>query len=210
MYVSMRKIKDWSNHKFGRLLVLKELNKIKKHRRWLCQCDCGKIVEKFQSNLMGNTVSCGCYRNECTRIRRWQGYEGLGKTFYSRLKRDAANRNISWNLSIEFCWELFLKQNKKCAITNVDLEFKRSFKEIDNAKKQNISLDRIDSSLGYIEGNVQWVHKDINVMKWIFSMEKFHYLCKLVMANEENYIKTYGITRCIDRAHDFGPRINLT
>ena len=42
------------------------------------------------------------------------------------------------------------------------------------------SLDRIDSDGAYTIDNVQWIHKDINVMKNSFSEEYFMYLCKLV------------------------------
>lgn len=43
------------------------------------------------------------------------------------------------------------------------------------------SLDRIDSSKGYEQGNVQWVHKDINNMKQSFSQDKFIDWCKKVV-----------------------------
>lgn len=58
-----------------------------------------------------------------------------------------------------------------------------------NMSHGTASLDRIDSSKGYIEGNVQWVHKYVNVMKWDFSMEEFLDICRKICitnpANEE-------------------------
>lgn len=33
------------------------------------------------------------------------------------------------------------------------------------AIEQTASLDRIDSSKGYIEGNIQWIHKELNWLK---------------------------------------------
>lgn len=39
------------------------------------------------------------------------------------------------------------------------------------------SLDRIDSSLGYIEGNVQWVLREINFMKGNLDEEYFKNIC---------------------------------
>lgn len=35
------------------------------------------------------------------------------------------------------------------------------------------SLDRIDSSQGYIEGNLRWIHKDLNIMKSNMSDREF-------------------------------------
>ncbi len=39
------------------------------------------------------------------------------------------------------------------------------------------SLDRIDSSKGYVKGNVQWVHKTINGMKWDSNEKDFITFC---------------------------------
>jgi archaellum component FlaC len=48
------------------------------------------------------------------------------------------------------------------------------------------SLDRIDSKLGYIEGNVQWLHKDVNYMKQEYSQEYYIDICKKVANNARN------------------------
>lgn len=73
--------------------------------------------------------------------------------------------------------EVFQKQNKKCAYTNIDLFFETS------GKKGNASLDRINSSLGYTKENVQWVHKKVNIIKWDLSHEEFINFCKTVTEN---------------------------
>ena len=48
------------------------------------------------------------------------------------------------------------------------------------------SLDRIDSSIGYIEGNVNWSHKEVNVMKLHLSNDEFIILCKEVSNASKN------------------------
>ena len=62
-----------------------------------------------------------------------------------------------------------LKQNKKCALSGIDLIFEANHGKIEG----NISLDRIDSQKGYTINNVQWVHKDINFMKQDFAENYF-------------------------------------
>jgi len=39
--------------------------------------------------------------------------------------------------------------------------------------------------MGYIKGNVQWVLKDINMMKQQYSQSRFIELCKMVTKNRE-------------------------
>jgi hypothetical protein len=48
------------------------------------------------------------------------------------------------------------------------------------ADPSDASLDRIDSSKGYIDGNVQWVHKEVNEMKMQATQNEFIEYCNLV------------------------------
>ena len=70
------------------------------------------------------------------------------------------------------CGELFLKQNRKCALTGQSIFFAKTTREHDS-KQTTASLDRIDSNNGYIEGNVQWVHKKLNMMKQAMPDQEF-------------------------------------
>lgn len=112
-------------------------------------------------------------------------HEGVGditKTLYNHYKANAKVRDIPWNLTLEFLWELYLKQDKKCAVSGLDIWFtdKRKFANV-NWELMNASLDRIDSNKGYEEGNMQWVHKEYNRFKNNYSMEKFLEMCKTVV-----------------------------
>ena len=55
---------DLKGQRFGKLLVLKKSNnRCHTGVKWICQCDCGNIVEvASQSLLRGRTKSCGCIR----------------------------------------------------------------------------------------------------------------------------------------------------
>ena len=64
--VIMGKIRDISNQKFGRLLVLRFSHKDKHHKaHWYCKCTCGneKIIAG-QSLIRGYSKSCGCIHTE--------------------------------------------------------------------------------------------------------------------------------------------------
>lgn len=50
--------------RFGKLIVIKQLPSKNSRTYWLCQCDCGNIVEVCGRELTkGDTKSCGCIRS---------------------------------------------------------------------------------------------------------------------------------------------------
>lgn len=60
--------KDLTNQQFGRLIAIQKGKKDKAgHQYWICQCDCGNIVEVNSDNLRrGLTQSCGCLHSKIT------------------------------------------------------------------------------------------------------------------------------------------------
>jgi hypothetical protein len=59
-------------------------------------------------------------------------------------------------------------------------------KEHKEERLTTASLDRIDSSKGYVIDNVQWLHRDINMMKQRFSQEYFINICKHIAENNKD------------------------
>jgi hypothetical protein len=185
-------IKDLIGKRFGKLTVITYAGRQGKYKRhcWLCKCDCGKKIVRRESHLIyGQVTSCNCSMTKKGKdARSYSGYEGLSGKYYGTLKRGATyrNRNFKFLVSIQFLWELFVKQNQKCALTNLPI----SFSETSRSKSQTASLDRIDSTKGYIEGNVQWVHKDVNKMKVDFDQHRFIEICNLVASQQKTDIIT--------------------
>lgn len=100
-------------------------------------------------------------------------------TLFKKYQNNALKRNLDFTLTINDLWGLYLSQNKKCAITGVDINIVNATIN-DNYHLQTASLDRIDSTKGYIKTNIQWVHKVINSLKSDFSNVDFFSLCHLV------------------------------
>lgn len=162
--------------KFGRLEVI-EVIEGTKPLKWLCLCDCGKKRSVAGASLRhGETKSCGCLRKQLTSERCWGGYQEISGAYISSIIWGAKQRNIEYNVSNEYIWNLYLKQDRKCCLSGEEICFKRNHKDVTGTA----SLDRIDSSKGYIEGNVQWVHKDINIMKSNHDEKYFIELCTKV------------------------------
>lgn len=179
--------KNYINKQFGELTVKKRLknNKHMQHM-WLCLCSCGKYRRVSGESLSyGYTKSCGCIkkreRAKGKNNYQWSGFEEISGTYWNSIKNSAKIRNINFDITIEYAWNLYIQQNKKCNYTNLDICFAKSKKKMSLA---TASLDRIDNNKGYIEGNIQWIHKDINWMKRNFSEDVFINYCKLIVKNK--------------------------
>jgi len=183
----MSEMKNDIGQKFGKLTAI-ELEKDKNgyNTRYLCKCDCGNTHSVSKSHLRsGRITHCGCVRHEGAKHQSWSGVgEISGDFWYGHVVRSAdgskngtrTRRPKELSLTMEQAWELFLKQDRKCALSGTKLQFPKRSKD----KSWTASLDRIDSSKGYILGNVQWVHKDINIMKNKFNNDYFIHICKSV------------------------------
>ena len=85
------------------------------------------------------------------------------------------HRFIKNNLTENELLNLFIKQNGRCAISNLEISFNGRYKNETAA-----SLDRIDSNFGYTMNNIQWVNKNINKMKLNTNQKDFIFLCKKI------------------------------
>jgi hypothetical protein len=166
--------------KFGRLVIIERAqiaSRGTKDRmsKWKCKCDCGKIlIIRLRDLKSGLTTSCGCER------RKWYG--GVSGEMLTQIKRNADIRKFDFNLTAKQIWNLFLKQDKKCAISGIELVLNREHGW--NRKKNTASLDRIDSSKGYSLDNVQWVHKIVNRMKWDLNQKEFLNWIKIIAKHQ--------------------------
>lgn len=166
--------------KYGSITVLKYLDKDKNsHRIYECVCDCGQPLNMLINSLTSNnTKTCGCKsRKRGKEHLLYSGYEEIRSEYWSRVLRGAKERNIRVEISIKDAWEIFLKQNRRCALTGQVLHFPYTRK---TTKYSTASLDRIDSSIGYTKENTQWIHKKLQPMKMNMKEDEFIDLCKQV------------------------------
>lgn len=117
---------------------------------------------------------------------RTKSFEGIsGDWWTKRVVRNLRSRGerrkiLGVTVTIQYAWELFLKQGKKCALSNVDLVISSKSNE------NTASIDRIDSNIGYHPDNIQWVHKDVNRMKSVYSEKYFIEMCKKIAEYNDN------------------------
>ena len=184
--------KDLRDQKFGKLLVIDIHSRSRNgHVRWNCLCDCGSCHQVLSTHLLsGKVAHCGCDKQSGRKTHQWGGCGDISGNVWCSIRRGASGSKgrikIDFTISIEYAWEVFLSQDRKCALSGEVLLFEHE----DGIKVRNFktaSLDRIDSGLGYVEGNVQWVHKDINLMKGRLNQDLFHEWCHKV---SERYKRT--------------------
>ena len=110
---------------------------------------------------------------------RWSGYEDISGQYWGNLIRSAKKRGILFDITHKQVFELFKKQDAKCAISGKEICLAANSQDLTTGC-QTASLDRIDSSKGYLGDNIQWVHKQINGSKMDLDMEIFLTMCKMV------------------------------
>lgn len=173
--------KDLTGQRFGMLTAARPSGEVTRYGVvWIVRCDCGNEIEKVASDLCRKPKregqmpqSCGCFRKR-NRSPKYKGVGDLSSTKFRGIMARAKHRDIPFKITIRQAWNLFLKQERKCALTGVLLTLHPSSVE---EGANTASLDRIDSSKGYVKGNIQWVHVAINFMKHSLPEEEFVHWC---------------------------------
>ncbi len=173
---------DLTGARIGKLSIVSRANNKKGKVQWKCVCDCGNKKTILACNLLTKASrSCGCgWSKSKNKNHKWNGCGELGGTHFWEIRDGAFRRDIPFNLSINYLWKLYLRQNKKCALSGMEISMKY---EKDGVTRGTASLDRINNNLGYSIGNVQWVHTDINFMKQDLSQNEFIMYCGLIVKN---------------------------
>lgn len=169
--------RDLTSYRFGKLFVMHKMqHKEKNNIMWVCVCDCGKQIRCRASVLRkGLKVDCGYCKLKVSETRKRSGE--MGSWVWSKIKSHASERGIPVTVNCEDVINLFKQQNGKCALTGLPISFPKIVRGI---KDGTASLDRIDSSKPYESGNLQWIHKHINLMKHSFNQYYFIELCSKV------------------------------
>jgi hypothetical protein len=146
-------------------------------------CDCGVTKEVSIHNLRHKlTVSCGCQIKETRWIRPKEIYPkwAIPGPVWKKIKDCAQYRNIEFEISKEEAYALLLDQDRCCALSGVEITLPSAPSDFNEF---TASLDRIDTSLGYKLGNVQWVHKTVNLMKNAIPTDVFISMCHMIANN---------------------------
>jgi hypothetical protein len=173
----MPKVSNLKNKIFGRWLVVDRATNTKSGRsRWVCVCTCGNesIITNESLNRMKYNSSC----IKCSQSRRIninKTINNIPDFIWNRINYTKHKIKIT----SKYCFDLLINQDFKCNLSGIPLNIPLRKIHLDKGEC-SASLDRINSNIAYISGNVQWVYKDINIMKQSFNQDYFLKLCELI------------------------------
>lgn len=134
----------------------------------------------------GSRTHCGCKTRELQSIQKRKKYgESLKNRVIDYYKGNARKRNLEFNLKNEEMIKLMDGNCYYCGIEPFNImKHKNSYGEI----KYN-GIDRLDSSKGYIKGNVVSCCKRCNRMKNTYTEKEF----LLIIKNIYEYSKLHNV-----------------
>ena len=106
---------------------------------------------------------------------------GRAKSLVKTAKRRSSKFNELSDIDEDFIIQKLL--NGKCEVTGIEFDFNKHSKYSKNPYAP--SIDRIDSSVGYIKTNVRMVIWQVNLMKGELSDFEFIELCRKVINGTE-------------------------
>jgi hypothetical protein len=187
-------IRDWPI--YGTVEMAKRLNlkksQIKSKADKLCltmisksKRPCFKCPTGFQSLRRFGNLCRKCHSGHRKEVRkntpksRPQWIKELLRTLRYRSK-ETCNLNLKYLLSL---WD---SQGGKCFYTGYDLIEPVWY---GRGRNWNIaSIDRVDSSKGYVRGNVVWCCWACNSGKSDFTVNKYLEICKIITDNQNNIL----------------------
>ena len=144
----MPKRNDLTGNAYGNLtvLTLTETPTTSKGAWWECLCTCGNTTQVRATSLVsGLTKSCGCLRKESSRLRKLTFGES-----HLRLHK-------IWGSMVQRCKPTGSYGKRGITVCPSWLNY-LAFKEwaISSGYTEHLSIDRIDSKLGYSPTNCRW------------------------------------------------------
>lgn len=171
-------INDLTGRKFGTLNVIEPVKLYDNRWFWRCKCDCGNFRNVRTTYLTtGRVVTCEleAKQNANAKYRRKPQGESTWNSYYSGYRKEAANRDIDFDLSLDQFKDIASKDCYHCG---------NKPKLINYQKKTSLDpkwgdiyasgIDRLDSDVGYSITNCVSSCWRCNSAKNDQTLEEFH------------------------------------
>ena len=171
---------DLTGQKFGKLLVV-ELAGVDKRGNtlWKCICGCGQTRIFATSRLrIGSATHCGCSHGN-----KLPPGESNFRAALRSYRNHAKDRNIEWALTRASARAIMEMNCHYCGSPPANV-----YRNVDSGAEFFYNgIDRVDSSAGYVEGNVVPCCKMCNVAKSDHALDKFKEWVRAAYANMERW-----------------------
>jgi hypothetical protein len=147
-------------------------------------CQTEKTRDQFNKTLKRGCKNC-CNSMNKQRRSTWRGafLNLFGSSKGATKFRNRKGRDHEHDITLEYLIQLYIDQDGRCYYSKVPLQLEGHFK---------VSLERLDVTKGYIEGNVVLVLAMLNSIDRLgltgWSREKFHQMKDAFLANEDKKI----------------------
>lgn len=172
--------------KFSRLTVIGDSDKRRKggRRYWFFRCDCGTVKEQAAAKVVaGDIRSCGCLKREAVKAANSKYEDPLQKwrnALAQQYRCHAAERGLEFALTSVDVSDLCRKPCVYCGRMNVS----QASKHYKGMLPHN-GIDRVDSRIGYVLGNVVTCCKACNIMKQRMSVDEFMSHLRLILSHHQ-------------------------
>lgn len=145
---------------------------------------CGEIkhVDCFHNSKASKNTSQKVYHcKSCVsakQTKRNMTEVGYKANLWQNLKTNAKRRGISVNIEKSDIEDMYKAQGGLCAVTGLPMQFSA----LESGKNSYaVSVDRIDSDLGYTRENVRLVCARVNLMKMELSDDQMMFWCGAIL-----------------------------
>ena len=131
-----------------------------------CRCDCGKVRPVRIAELLGGLIkSCGCYADE----KKLPAGVAVANELYTSYRQGAVRRGLAFELTYE---EFFRLSQLLCHYCG-GVCLRRAKRKHKHGVFEYNGVDRVDSTKGYVEGNMVPCCTDCNFGKRRLTKEQF-------------------------------------
>lgn len=117
--------------------------------------------------------SCCKEGNKKSREKKYSSFEGRVTTFLRTCKHSALKRNNEFSLTRKMLLDMWEKQDGICVYTGIEMTTQPNF-------PYSVSVERINSNVGYTKENTVLVCNAINKMKTDLDPVLFFEMCSVV------------------------------
>ncbi len=147
--------------------------------RWTKPCpECGEIQDYLRKSYAIESAKLNKVCKSCSNKNTENSHRGfyhlIRLSWFHKVKTCAETRGLVFDITLDDVWFLYVAQEGKCSLSGMPI----GWAEVSSL--HTASIDRIDSGKGYINSNIQLLHKDVNMMKQSFSQEYFVEVCKAI------------------------------